>query len=58
MLELRNELKTDILALRNDLDKLRDEFKLDMQQLELRMTLKLGAAVVIMIGATAAIVKL
>lgn len=58
MLELRNEVKTDILALRNDLDKLRDEFKLDMHQLELRMTLKLGAAMLIMIGATAAIVKL
>jgi hypothetical protein len=69
MLQLRNEVKADILALRyeletktrelrNDLDKLRDEFKLDMHQLELRMTLKLGAAMVIMIGATAAIVKL
>jgi hypothetical protein len=58
MLELRNELKTDILALRNGLDKLRDEFRLDMHQLELRMTLKLDAAMVIMIGATAAIVKL
>ncbi|MBC7859962.1 MAG: DUF1640 domain-containing protein [Burkholderiaceae bacterium] len=58
MLELRNELKADIFALRNDLDKLRDEFKLEMHQLELRMTLKLGAAMVIMIGATAAIVKL
>ena len=73
MLALKNEVKADILALRNDLEtktrelrndldmnilKLRDEFKLDMRQLELRITLKLGAAMVIMIGATAAIVKL
>ncbi|MDR2154430.1 MAG: hypothetical protein LBE78_05315 [Burkholderiaceae bacterium] len=49
--ELRAELKADISALRQEL-------KADLTQLELRMTIKLGAMLVAAVGAGLALAKL
>jgi hypothetical protein len=49
--ELRGEMRADMRELRNEL-------RSEMREMELRITIKLGALIVVGIGALAAIVKL
>jgi hypothetical protein len=59
---VRAELKRDIEALRaelkRDIETLRADMKHDMKELELRLTIKLGAMLALAVGAVATLVKL
>ncbi|MGH8605481.1 MAG: coiled-coil domain-containing protein [Gammaproteobacteria bacterium] len=60
--ELRGAVKRDIEELRGsvkrDIEELRADLKRDLIELEYRMTIKLGAMLVVAVGAMAALVKL
>jgi len=60
--ELEVALKRDIkeleVALKRDIKELETSLKHDMKELEYRMTLKLGAMMVVAVGAVATLVKL
>ncbi len=60
--ELRSAVKRDIEELRGgvkrDIEELRADLKRDVKELEYRMTIKLGAMLVVAVGAVAALVKL
>ena len=59
---VRAELKRDIETLRaelkRDIETLRADMKHDMKELELRLTIKLGAMLALAVGAVATLVKL
>jgi len=60
--ELRGSVKRDIEELRGsvkrDVEALHADLKRDMKELEYRMTIKLGAMLVVAVGAMATLVKL
>ncbi|MGH8489571.1 MAG: hypothetical protein ACREXS_12090 [Gammaproteobacteria bacterium] len=60
--ELETSLKRDIkeleTSLKRDIKELETSLKHDMKELEYRMTLKLGAMMVVAVGAVATLVKL
>jgi len=50
--------KRDIETLRLDIENVRAELKRDLKELELRLTIKLGAMLALAVGAMATLVKL
>lgn len=56
--EVRAELKRDIAGLDHRIEGVRAELKRDLRDLEYRMVIKLGAMLVVAVGAVAALVKL
>ncbi len=55
---VRAELKHDIETLRLEIENVRAELKRDLKELELRLTIKLGAMLALAVGAMATLVKL
>ena len=55
---VRAELKRDIATVKLDIENVRAELKRDMKELELRLTIKLGAMLALAVGAVATLVKL
>ena len=55
---VRAELKRDIATVKLDIENVRTELKRDMKELELRLTIKLGAMLALAVGAVATLVKL
>jgi len=65
VVEVRSELRTEIVAVRTEIATVRTEIaaqrtetKRDLAELELRMTVKLGAMMMVSVGAVATLVKL
>lgn len=54
----QSRLIEDRLATRDDLERLHLELQRDMRELELRLTIKLGALIAASVGIVAALVKL
>ena len=56
--ELRRDIETLRAELKRDIETLRADMKHDMKELELRLTIKLGAMLALAVGAVATLVKL
>jgi hypothetical protein len=54
----RKDLQIELQPIKSELGALRQEFKADLSELEQRMTVRLGAMLVVAVGAVAALVKL
>ena len=55
---LKRDLETVRAELKHDLETVRAELKRDLKELELRLTIKLGAMLALAVGAVATLVKL
>jgi len=55
---LKRDIETLRVELKRDIETLRADMKHDMKELELRLTIKLGAMLALAVGAVATLVKL